>query len=177
MSPIGYSPTGEVFNLSAADVARSAAIALGADKLIFLLENPGVTDADGHSSPTSSAATSTPFEADPLPEDLAQSLRAGAEACRSGIKSVHLIGRRDDGALLRELFTRDGIGTLISASPLRTCARPDRRRDGHPRAAAALEQGVLVRRSRERLETEIDRFHLTEGRHGDRLRRPLLLSG
>ena len=166
MSPIGYSPTGEVFNLSAADVARSAAVALGADKLIFLLENPGVTDSDGHLiSNLLLREVDTLLEAaDTLPEELAQSLRAGAAACRSGIKRVHLIGRHDSGALLRELFTRDGSGTLISGEPYEDL-RPATIEDvtGILELLRPLEEkGVLVRRSRERLETEIDRFYLTE---------------
>lgn len=107
MPPIGYSPTGEVFNLSAVDVARSAAIALGADKLIFLLEEPGVSDASGGlisnllSQDVESLLTAAPH----MPEELAQSLRAGAHACIQGVERVHLIGRRTPGALLRELFT------------------------------------------------------------------------
>ena len=163
MPPLGYSPTGEVFNLGAADVARGAAIALGADKLIFLLEEPG---AAGLLSPQL-----LPRDVDGLltasggiPEEIAQSLRAGAEACRSGVRRVHLVGRSRDGALLRELFTRDGSGTLISAEPFEDL-RPARIDDvtGILDLLRPLEeQGVLVRRSRERLETEIDRFYLAE---------------
>jgi amino-acid N-acetyltransferase len=164
--PIGYSPTGEVFNLSAADVARSAAIALRADKLIFLLEEPGVTDGAGNvvSNILSGDVETLLAESAPFPEDLAQSLRTGADACIQGVERVHLIGRRIDGALLRELFTRDGIGTLITAQPYEEL-RPARIDDvaGILELLRPLEEaGVLVRRSRERLETEIDRFFLLE---------------
>jgi len=164
--PIGYSPTGEVFNLSAADVARSIAIALRADKLIFLLEEPGVTDSAGNviSNVLSGDVETMLAESATFPEDLAQSLRAGAHACIQGVERVHLIGRRIDGALLRELFTRDGIGTLISAQPYEEL-RPARIDDvgGILELLRPLEESeVLVRRSRERLETEIDRFFLLE---------------
>jgi len=164
--PIGYSPTGEVFNLSAADVARSIAIALRADKLIFLLEEPGVTDSTGNvvSNVLSGDVETMLAESATFPEDLAQSLRAGAHACIQGVERVHLIGRRIDGALLRELFTRDGIGTLISAQPYEEL-RPARIDDvgGILELLRPLEESeVLVRRSRERLETEIDRFFLLE---------------
>ncbi len=166
ISPIGYSPTGEVFNLSAADVARSAAVALGADKLIFLLEDIGVTDNQGAliSNLLLKEVDTLLETAETRPEDLVQSLRAGAAACRSGIKRVHLIGRHANGALLRELFTRDGSGTLISGEPYEDL-RPATIEDvtGILDLLRPLEeQGVLVRRSRERLETEIDRFFLTE---------------
>jgi amino-acid N-acetyltransferase len=166
MPPIGYSPTGEVFNLSAADVARSAAIALQADKLIFLLEEPGLTDTAGNLiSNVLSGDAGTLLETSPgLPEDLSQSLRAGADACIQGVRRVHLISRHTDGALLRELFTRDGIGTLITAEPFEEL-RPARVDDvaGILELLRPLEAaGILVRRSRERLETEIDRFFIME---------------
>lgn len=166
MPPIGYSPTGEVFNLSAADVARSAAIALQADKLIFLLEGPGVMDDSGTliSNLLSQDVASLLADSPPMPEDLIQSLSAGADACIRGVGRVHLIGRRSDGVLLRELFTRDGAGTMITASPYEDLhpARIDDVRGILELLRPLEEQGVLVRRSRELLETEIDRFSVME---------------
>lgn len=166
MPPIGYSPTGEVFNLSHADVARSAAIALKADKLIFLLEDPGVIDDTGAvvSNVLSGEVQALLDARSGLPEDLAQALRAGADACIQGVRRVHLISRRLDGALLKELFTRDGTGTLITDEPFEEL-RPARIEDvgGILALLRPMEEaGILVRRSRERLETEIDRFFLTE---------------
>jgi amino-acid N-acetyltransferase len=166
MPPIGYSPTGEVFNLSAADIARAAAIALGADKLIYLIESPGVTDAAGQLVQNLLAAeVDGLLQQEPhLSEDVTQALRAGADACRSGIRRVHLISRNDDGALLRELFTRDGVGTLISDRPFEEL-RPARI-DDIPGILALLQpmerSGALVPRPREHLETSIDRFQVTE---------------
>ena len=166
MPPIGYSPTGEVFNLSAADVACAAAIALQADKLVFLVEAPGVPDKSGGliSNLISQDVGSLLAGSPAFPEDMAQSLRAGAAACIQGVDRVHLIGRRIQGALLREFFTCDGVGTMITASPyeeLRTARVDDV--GGVLELLRPLEkQGVLVRRSREHLETEIDRFSLIE---------------
>jgi amino-acid N-acetyltransferase len=161
MPPLGYSPTGEVFNLSAADVARSAAVALGADKLIFLLEHgtaplpPNVLAQE-----VDALLTAAPD----LPPELVACCRAGAEACRGGVRRVHLVKRQHNGALLRELFTRDGSGTLISAEPyepLRSAQVDDV--TGIIELLRPLEErGILVRRERERLEMEIDRFVLTE---------------
>ena len=170
MPPLGYSPTGEVFNLSAADVGRSAAIALKADKLIFLIEEPGVCDASGAllSNVLSGEVEALLAAAAPtgvaLPEDLVQALRAGADACIHGVERVHLIDRHRDGALLRELYTRDGSGTLITGQPYEGM-RPARIEDVNgilDLLRPMEERGVLVRRSRERLETEIDRFFLME---------------
>ncbi len=164
--PLGYSPTGEVFNLSAPDLATSAAAALGADKLILLVEGKGLTDGRGRPVPNL-----LPREVDELlqgrrklPEDLRHALDGAVAACRAGVKRVHLLPRGMDGALLRELFTREGVGTLLSAEPHEE-TRTARIEDvgGVLKLLAPLEEkGVLVRRSRELLETEIDRFTLVE---------------
>ncbi|MES9992166.1 MAG: amino-acid N-acetyltransferase [Candidatus Thiodiazotropha sp.] len=164
--PLGYSPTGEVFNLSAADVAASVAAALGAEKLISLVEAKGVTD-----SRNRLITNIVPKEVDDLlkrrkklPEDLRQHLKAAVNACRSGVKRIHIVDRSLDGALLRELFTRDGIGTLITAEPYEE-TRTARIDDvgGLLELIEPLEKrGVLVRRSREVLETEIGGFTLME---------------
>lgn len=165
MPPLGYSPTGEVFNLSAADVARSAAIALGADKLIFLLEDARLTETSLIAPNLLAPEVDRLLASQPdMPDEIASCLSAGASACRNGIPRVHLVGRDRDGALLRELFTRDGSGTLISAEPYEDL-RPARIDDvtGILELLTPLEeQGVLVRRSRERLETEIERFFIIE---------------
>jgi len=165
LPPLGYSPTGEVFNLSAADVARAAAVALEADKLVFLVEEPGVRDSADHLvSNLLVPEVDALLETGDLPAGLSQALRAAAEACRRGVKRVHILSRRHGGALLRELFTRDGSGTLVSAEPFEGL-RPA----GIDDVAAILELlrpleagGTLVRRSRERLETEIDRFSVMD---------------
>ncbi len=164
--PIGYSPTGEVFNLSAADVAASTAIALGADKLIGLIEGKGLTDSRGRLVTNVIAREAEVMLArrSTLPEDLSHLLRAAVNACRRGVKRCHLIGRQRDGALLRELFTRDGAGTLLTAEPYEDTrtARIDDVGGILELLAPLEEKGVLVRRSRELLETEIDRFSVVE---------------
>jgi amino-acid N-acetyltransferase len=164
--PLGYSPTGEVFNLSAAEVAASVAIALNADKLIHLVEGEGLTDA--HNRPITNLE---PREVDSLlkqrkhlPEDLIQHLQAGISACRCGVKRVHLLKRQLDGVLLQELFTRDGVGTLITGEPYEE-TRTARIDDvgGLLELIQPLEsKGILVRRSRELLETEIEHFTIME---------------
>lgn len=161
--PLGYSPTGEVFNLSAADVACSTAIALGADKLIFLLE-PGALPIPLAPQLLLAEVDELLHQHPELPEETAAVLRASTSACRGGIRRVHLIGRERDGALLRELFTRDGSGTLISSEPFEEL-RPARLDDvtGIQELLAPLEaRGLLVRRSREHLEHDIGYFQVAE---------------
>ncbi|EGV32906.1 amino-acid N-acetyltransferase [Thiorhodococcus drewsii AZ1] len=165
MPPLGYSPTGEVFNLSAADVACRTAVELGAEKLIFLTEHGGeATSPQLAPNLLTREVDQLLANAQGLPEEIVNGLRAGAEACRHGVRRVHLVGRSANGALLRELLTHDGSGTLISAEPYEEL-RPARIDDvtGILELLRPLEErGVLVRRSRERLETEIHRFTLIE---------------
>lgn len=164
--PLGYSPTGEIFNLSAADVAASVATALGADKLIALVEGKGLTNTRNRliTNIITREAEAILTRRKHLPEDVEQHLCAAIKACRRGVKRIHLLGRQLDGVLLRELFTRDGAGTLITAEPYedtRTASIEDA--GGILELLAPMEEeGKLVRRSRDLLETEIDRFTVVE---------------
>lgn len=164
LSCLGYSPTGEVFNLSAEDVATATAIALEADKLILLTEQASLADGDG------SISQLTPSEAEMLLREPATDealMRAGfaaIHACRRGVRRAHLIPRHTDGGLLIELFTRDGLGTLITAESyedLRRASIDDV--GGILELIAPLEEaGTLVRRSREQIELGIGEYRVIE---------------
>lgn len=166
LSPLGYSPTGEVFNLTALEVATATAIALGADKLLCLVEGRGLFDAhkDLMRQLTLVEAEQWLATQQPLNAELALYVTHAIQACRQGVRRAHLIDRHIDGALLLELFTRDGIGTLITADHyenMRKASIDDV--GGILGLIAPLEaEGVLVRRSRERLETEIGYFMVME---------------
>ncbi len=166
LSPIGYSPTGEVFNLSLEDVATQAAVELAADKLIFLMDTEGVPDKGRtiHNALTVNEARQILEKAKKLPEDVSYYLPCAVAACTQGVKRAHLISRHRDGALLSELFTREGVGTLITPAPLETLrAATIDDVGGILGVIEPLErEGVLVRRSRELLEMEIDRFLVLE---------------
>ncbi len=150
ISPLGYSLTGEIFNLSADTIATSVASSLQADKLIFI----------GQSNENLPREITVGQIADfdhPL-------LGAAKTACEAGVERVHLLDRQVDGALLQELFSRDGVGTLISATSFETT-----RQASIDDVGGILEllqpledSGVLVKRSRELLEREIDRFTVME---------------
>ncbi len=166
LSPLGYSPTGEVFNLSAEDVAASAATSLRADKVIYLVEGAGLRDSRRRLIRELSLAEAERVLAARrrLPDEIRRLLGQAVRLCRHDVRRVHLLPRQTDGALLQELFTRDGIGTLISADRYEGI-RPARIDDvaGILELIEPLEEaGVLVRRSRERLEMEIDRFLVVE---------------
>ncbi|BBP05902.1 amino-acid acetyltransferase [Sulfuriferula plumbiphila] len=166
LSPLGYSPTGEIFNLSLEDVATNAALALGADKLIFLMETEGVQNARGGLLRVLTVPEAEKIAAGkrPLPEDVGFYLPCAITASKHGVSRVHLISRHVDGALLSELFTHAGIGTMLTPARLETL-RPAGIDDvgGILQLIRPLEEdGMLVRRSRERLEMEIERFIVLE---------------
>lgn len=166
VSPLGYSPTGETFNLSSAEVARAVAVAINADKLIYLAEGKGLTDSRGriltHQVPRE--LETLVARRKKLSEELRQQLGNAIEACRCGVQRIHLLSRLTDGVLLKELFTHRGAGTLLSAEPYeRTRGASIDDIGGILELLTPLEeQGVLVRRSRELLEGEIDRFRVVE---------------
>ena len=166
LSPLGYSPTGEVFNLSAEDVATAVAVELRADKLLCLTEGPGLADEKKQllRQLTLSEAQRVLFSKRALDANVKRHLACAVRACQNGVRRAHLISRRTDGALLLELFTRDGIGTLIAGDvyeDMRAATIDDVA--GILELIAPLEEdGVLVRRSRERLETEIGYFTVME---------------
>jgi amino-acid N-acetyltransferase len=210
LPPLGYSPTGEMFNLTVENVAARAAIALKADKLLFLVDTLGVEQARGglirelpvaegerllrlEKRPESRVAACQPeshrggssLAANPatkgttgrrvpatadrvtdhnVAEDIDLFLPHALEACRGGVKRVHLISRHLDGALLLELFTRDGVGTMIVRHALEHLRSATIEDVGAVLALIApLEaDGSLVKRGRELLEMEIDRFSVIE---------------
>jgi amino-acid N-acetyltransferase len=166
LSPIGYSPTGEVFNLSAEEVGTAAAADLQAEKLVVLVDGAGVLNAKRRLIRQLSLveADRLMLSRRRLPEEMVRHLRSAIQACRHGVRRVHLINRHTDGALLLELFTRDGLGTLITAETYEGL-RPARIDDvgGIIELIAPLEaEGIFVRRSRELLEMEIGHFIVVE---------------
>ncbi|WNB77561.1 amino-acid N-acetyltransferase [Methylomonas koyamae] len=166
ISPVGYSPSGEVFNLSAEEVATEVAIALQAEKLILLTEQSCIDPASGAAllQLTTEQAAELLNKTPAIPDAVARSLAAAMQSCRQGVQRAHLINRHVDGALLLELFTRDGIGTLVSSTAFETI-RPATLDDigGIMELIKPLEaQGILVKRSREKLEMEIGDYIVIE---------------
>ena len=163
LSSLGYSLTGEAFNLTYQEVAQETAVALKAEKLIYFLEDGGIRNGDGELVRLLSVGDADRLlDAQPAGSPEAISLGQAVAACRRGVQRGHLISYRKDGALLEELFTHDGGGTLVLQSG-REIIRPATIDDvpGLLEIIAPLEEtGVLVKRSRELLEQEISRFHI-----------------
>ena len=162
-SPIGFSPSGQAFNLSADEVATEVAVALGADKLILLDTLAHLADGTGQRR-----STVTPAQLDAYARDadqaLAARLTALAKAVRRGVQKAHILAFADDGALLQELFTAQGVGTQILEDPasLVRAATQEDVGDIVEVIRPLEESGALVRRSRDRLEQEIEHFFVAE---------------
>ena len=160
LSPIGYSPTGEVFNLALEDVAAQTAIALNADKLITLTEDNGLLDEFGNLIKSCSVRRVKTLLDDKDCHVRQLLLRAIIQSGENGVERCHCVSYQSDTALLQELFTRDGAGTLIAKDHKEelSIATIDDVAGILELLAPLEEEGTLVKRSRELLEVEIDQF-------------------
>ena len=170
LSSCGYSPSGEMFNLAAEDVATQTAIELSAEKLILMGEEEGLSTqlVQSQKAQTEIVSQITTDELSQFIPALSFEHKLHAQAAQiavnAGINRVHLLSHKVDGALLQELFTHEGAGTLITA------ANYEQLRQANIEDVGGIlelltpleEQGILVRRSREVLETEIKRFSVIE---------------
>ena len=161
LSPLGYSPTGEIFNLLWEEVAEAVAVSLQADKLIYLSADDGVLDASGNLIRELTVPQATAFLSE---QSVPHYILISATRALKQVGRAHIISYQNDGDLLEELFTVDGSGTLITQENfenIRLATIDDV--GGVLELIEPLEQeGILVRRSRELLETEIAHFTIIE---------------
>jgi amino-acid N-acetyltransferase len=159
ISTLGHSPAGEVFNLSALDVMGAVSRSLGADKLIVMSDFDGINSVDGtmQRQMTVDAARQILEASD---QDQKEALMLACDACDSGVPRSHLFSYALDGGLLKELYTHDGIGTLISPDEyeqIKTAQGHDL--SGILELIRPLQQaGVLAERSNEEVERTLDKF-------------------
>jgi amino-acid N-acetyltransferase len=172
VSPFGFSPTGEAFNLSMEDVACSAAIALHADKLIYVTEVKGIpldpTDPQSEIDTELALADAKKLLAnlpDPIqPTDTAFYLEHAVKACEGGVERVHIVPYSVDGSVLMESFTHDGVGTMIvdeKLESLREATADDI--GGVLQLIEPFERnGTLVKRDRTEIERDIGLYTVIE---------------
>ncbi len=167
ISPLGASPSGEIFNLAWEEVAEAVATAIRADKLIFLCDAPGIVDRRGERIDALTADEGAALLKKRIKQspEVSRVLPGALRAVRGNhVGRVHFLDRRRDGAMLLEFFTRDGIGTVLTHAPL------ERLRDAKIEDVGAIltliapleADGTLVKRGRERIEMEIERFSVLE---------------
>jgi len=165
LSPLGYSPTGEAFSLSYKQVASEIAIALQVDKLIAFTDRDGISNAQGQLLRELDPASAQNNIADQ--DQNSEFIRCAKTAIASvegGVPRAHLMHYANDGALLQELYTVDGAGTLIQSANFEVTRQATE--DDIPAIIDIIspleKQGVLVRRDRDKLEEEIDYFTVVE---------------
>jgi len=166
ISPVGYSPSGDLFNLSAEQLATDVAIALQAEKLILMTEQSCHSTESGQLiAQMTTAETQNFIDHEPqLKLSTKHALQSAIQGCKAGVGRVHILNRKVDGALLTELFSRDGVGTLISSTEFESI-RPAALNDipGILELITPLEQqGLLVARSKEHLEININDYIVIE---------------
>ena len=165
LAPIGFSPTGELFSLKPLDLAVEVATQIDAAKLVMISRTAGITGLDGTMLRQLTTDDARHLHEAGTNDQLEKTLLEHAiQACEKGVERVHVIGSQRDGAILRELFTRDGVGTMLSTTPfdLIRAAGTDDIAAIFDLVAPLQEQGVLLERSREQLDEEIDRFFVIE---------------
>ena len=172
LSPFGFSPTGEAFNLTMEDVATCTAIALQADKLLFLTEVPGIQEVQG--DPESAIDTElaladakrmlAALPSPTRPRDTAFYLQHCVRACEGGVERSHILSFAVDGALLTEVYTHDGIGTMVVDEKLESL-----REAGADDIGGILQliepferDGTLVKRDRTEIERDIGHYTVIE---------------
>ncbi|MDM4765948.1 amino-acid N-acetyltransferase [Pelomonas sp. SE-A7] len=172
LSPFGFSPTGEAFNLTMEDVATSAAIALQADKLLFVCEVPGVREKpdDPESAIDTELALAdakrmlAALPRPTQPTDVAFYLQHCARACEAGVERSHILPLNVDGALLQEVYTHDGIGTMVVDEKLESLREATS--DDVGGVIALIEpferDGTLVKRDRTEIERDIELYTVIE---------------
>ena len=172
LSPFGFSPTGEAFNLTMEDVATATAIALQADKLVFMTEMPGIRETqedpesaiDTELSLAEARKLLAALPAPTLPTDTAFYLQHCVKACEGGVERSHILPFATDGALLLEVFTHDGVGTMVvdeKLESLREASSDDV--GGILQLIEPFERdGTLVRRERTEIERDIEYYSVVE---------------
>lgn len=161
LSNLGFSKSGEVFNLPAEELATQVACALNAEKLIFFnddfIRNP-------HTDQFSTQECEAYLQQETVSDKLQALLQHAILAIQKQVKRVHIIDEHLDGGLLQELFTRNGAGMMITNTfyeGIRKASIDDI--GGILELIQPLEQsGALVKRSREQIELEIDTFRVIE---------------
>ena len=172
LSPFGFSPTGEAFNLTMEDVATATAIALQADKLVFVGEMPGIRESQGDADSAIDTELAladarrllASLPAPTLPTDTAFYLQHCVQACEGGVERSHILPFATDGALLLEVFTHDGVGTMVvdeKLESLREASADDV--GGILQMIEPFERdGTLVRRERNEIERDVANYTVIE---------------
>lgn len=166
LPPLGYDGRGATLRLNSDAVATEVAIALGAAKVIFVSE-AGLTCPDGSRLAQISVADARDIARKREPRhdvNLLSKLRYAALACQEGVPRVHIVDGTQDEALLAELFSNEGVGTMIHADDYQQIRKA--RSSDIPMLLSMMQQSMddaaLVPRTREQIQSKIKDFFVLE---------------
>jgi amino-acid N-acetyltransferase len=165
LSPLGFSPTGDAFNLAMEELATSTAMALRAEKLIFLSDSVGVCNEDGSvDTELARADADALLSAGSLDGETSGFLQHASLAVKRGVARAHLLPYSLDGSVLLEIFTHDGVGTMVVENTL-----DDLRAATIDDVGAIISliepleaDGTLVPRPRSVVERDVEKFTVLE---------------
>ena len=162
--PLGYSATGETFNLNAAALACTVAQSISADKLIYLHAEPALRARRGLIRQLTSGEALALIRRRRLSPVQRQMLQGAVDASLSSVGRIHLLDARRDGVLLQELFTLAGAGLMVTRTEAYAPRQAEIADIGGIMGLLAplIEQGVLAERTREELELRIHNFRVIE---------------
>jgi acetylglutamate kinase len=117
ISSIGYGEDGMAYNINADVVAGKIAEVLGAEKLVMMTNTPGVLDKNGELLRSLSAQTIDELFADgTISGGMLPKISSALDAARNGVTSVHVVDGRVPHCLLLEIFTDEGVGTMVTTT-------------------------------------------------------------
>ncbi|MCS6770458.1 MAG: amino-acid N-acetyltransferase [Kiritimatiellae bacterium] len=164
--PLGFDGNGQTYRVNSDGVALEVAEALRAAKLIHVTTNNGVREAGKLSAQFSIEEAEEYIRKyrDELPPAMLSKLQHGVRACRNGVQRVHIIDGTQDEALLGEIFSNEGVGTMIHANEY-VAIRPARKKDAGvimKLIRDSIEQQQLLPRTRKSIEERISDFFVFE---------------
>jgi amino-acid N-acetyltransferase len=169
--PIGYDGEGHSYRINSDMVAVEVARSLQAVKLIYLTTHRGIPILSGEDAggvhrhlPVGEAELLSKRHGSELPVELRYKLEQAVKAVRGGVPRVHIIDGSEEEGLLAEVFSNEGIGTLIHANEYQAIRRAQKRdaRAIYALIQAGVERDELVRRTRSEIERTVDDFFVFE---------------
>ena len=178
ISPLGFSPIGDVFNLSYEQTAAHVSSAIKADKLIYYMNHNGIFNIKGEliselttektkNLIASVEKKSSPEKAPNISIADFNILKSSMYAIKHNVPKVHLINRNIDGSIIEELFTEKGSGTIFTEYPLELIRQAEIKdiEKIHRLISPLGSKGILINRAKEHIERDIKNFHVIEHNH------------
>lgn len=175
ISPLGYSPIGDIFNLSYEQLASAVASSMKAHKLIFYINSNGIINLRGEllTELTTEKATnlihqierdSNPNKALNISYQDFNIIKSSLDAIKNKVEKIHLINRHTNGSIIEELFTDKGSGTILTEYPLEKIreAKPNDVNKIFQLIEPLSQNGILVKRASNEIKKDLSSFYVME---------------